>query len=403
MSLRRILPFLLALAIIAHAQFYDVSIVRANDSNVSSLVYDVNSTSYKDSSIQNPAMMIRICTASSSDLLNKYVALAYADGFDGGYIALEDAPIQVQNVTPSGCALVPAEISSFKAWYPSIPYVFIANNPSLSGAARWKLSRIRGWMEGDYGVNASNFGNSVSVTVVNATDQNGTDIVPSVDYLVVGLVRPNFTTMDTAISAPNQTDALSSDGGEYHVFINGIGPYLPPYVKILTPQPTTYHSESLPFTYLMLSDSDIYNCWYTLDGNKVSMPDCTIAYILNVQNGTHVLDLFGNDTNGSIASDQVIFTVNFNPPPLPGTPDAPTTEQITPIIPPGPPSPYFSILPPDITVVMDYPNKGVSNFSLISNVRSATCNASSAGTSGTTPACNWNRIPCRQTAAYPGI
>ena len=368
MSLRRILPFLLALAIIAHAQFYDVSIVRANDSNVSSLVYDINSTSYKDSSLANPAMMLRICTASSSDLLHKYVALAYADGFDGKYIVLEDAPIQVQNVTPSGCALVPAEISSFKAWYPSIPYVFIANNPSLSGASRWKLSRLRGWMEGDYGVNLSLAGNSVNVTVVNDTDENGTDIVPDVDYLVVGLMRPDFTTMDTAISAPNQTDTLNSDGGAYHVLVNGIGPAFPPYVKILTPQPTIYDTTQLPFTYIMLADNDINNCWYVLDGHQVGMPDCTIAYILNVQNGTHVLVLYGNDTNGTIASDQVVFTVNYKKPELPGTPGAPVNGQVTPVVPPGPPSPYFSIEPPDITVVMDYPNDGVSNFSLVSNV-----------------------------------
>jgi hypothetical protein len=359
---------LLAFMPVASAVFYDVSIIRANDSNTSSLVYDDNSTSYKDSSIENPDMLLRICTAASSDLLHKYVALAYADGFDGKYIVLNHAPIQVQNVTPSGCALMPLEISSFKAWYPSIPYVFVANGPNMAGAERWKLSRSRGWFKGAYGVETVSVGHSVNVTVVNSTDDNGALIIPLVDYQVVGLVKPDFMTTDTVISVPNNTVTLNSGGSAYNIFINGIGPEIPPYVKILTPEPITYTTRTIPFTYIMLDDDDIYNCWYVLDGVRVMMPVCGIAYILNLQNGTHSITLYGNDTTGRVGSDTVAFRVGlpYVRPPIGNA--AEPVNQTPPIIPPGPITPYFKIVPQDITITMDYPKEGISGFTLESNV-----------------------------------
>jgi len=348
-----------------YAQFYDVSLVRANDSQLqSSLVYDINSTSYKDNSLSNMDLDLRICASSASELYGKYYALAYADGFDGDYLVVTHGPAQITSVPPDLCPILPLEISSFKAWYPSIPYVFISNTSDMNQSARWKLSRLRGWFDGDFGVNRTQIGNQVNITVANATTDAGAVIGPDVDYLVVGLVREDYTTMDTVITSPMDNELLYSDSpsAPYEIFINGIGPDLPPYVEILTPEPLVYDTGTLPFTYIMFDDDDIVDCWYVLDGLTVNMPVCGIAYILNVGEGTHSLTLYGEDTTGNIGSDNVIFQVGGAPSPPgggpPGTPYYPTI--------PSPPPAMFLTTEVDECVVIDYPLEGDTYFTLTS-------------------------------------
>ncbi len=221
--------FALLLLSLAFAQSYDVAMVRANDSAITSMVYDNSSASYADNSIANPDAMLSICSQGGAPLLNQWVALAYADGLDGDYIPVQHAPVQVASVNASNCTIVPLEISSFLAWYPSIPYVFIAPAPGLAGATRWTLSTAD-WFVGAYGVSSSQVGSVVNVTVTGVADDQGHAIVPVVPYLVIGLVRPNSTTMDSAIASPGQTVSLTSDGGNYTIFVNGIGPAAPPPV-----------------------------------------------------------------------------------------------------------------------------------------------------------------------------
>jgi len=367
--MRKAIFLFLFVACISFAQYYDIAIVRANDSTVQSLVYDDNSTSYKDNSIENPDMNLRICAMQASDLQNKYVGLAYADGFDGDYIILTHFPARATNITPSGCAYLTLEISSFRAWYPSIPYVFISNSPSLSNAERWKLSRLRGWFIGNYTLNKTQVGNAVNITVTNAIEDTGAGIVPDVDYLVVGLVRYNYTTMDTGITSVNDSIVLYADSATapYKIFINGIGPDTPPYVKIITPEPKTYTSGTIPFTYQMFDDDDIASCWYVLDGTRVDMPACGPAYILNVGSGSHSLTLYANDTTGNVGSDSVSFIVGMAAPPRPPGGGPPGTPYYRPpIVPPPPPYVYFTIMPENINITIDYPKEGKANFKVSS-------------------------------------
>ncbi|MFH2100547.1 MAG: hypothetical protein ABII71_00465 [Candidatus Micrarchaeota archaeon] len=357
---------LLCLLPAAHAQFYDVAIVHVNDSLYSSLVYDENSTSYKDNSLENPDALLRVCASEASELLGRHVSLAYADGFDGNYLLVTHTSVPITSVPPDNCPILPLEISSFRAWYPSIPYVFISNTTDMDLAARWKLSRLRGWFNGDFGVERNQSGSLVNISVMNATDDMNVSIVPDVNYLVIGLVRDDYTTMDTAISSINDTVFLTADspGAPYQVFINGIGPDLPPYVEILTPEPITYESGTIPFTYIMMDDDDIVSCWYVLDGASVNMPVCGPAYILNVGTGTHSLTLYGQDTTGNVGSDSVTFQVGEQPyvPPGGGPPGTP----YYPHVPPPPPDVLLSVNPYDFCVTVDYPLDGQKLFELTS-------------------------------------
>ena len=355
---------------LSFAQYYDIAIVRANDSIIQNLVYDDNSTSYKDNSIENPDCDIRICAMDAADLQNKYIILAYADGFDGDYIVLTHFPAHITSVPPSLCVYATLEISSFRAWYPSIPYVFISDSPTdFSGAERWKLSRIRGWFDGNYTLVENKTGAVTTINVTDAIEDTGASIIPDVDYLVVGLVREDYTTMDTGITSPNDTITLNADSSTaiYRIYINGIGPDTPPYVEIITPEPITYHTGTIPFTYIMFDDDDIVSCWYILDGTRVDMPACGPAYILNVGTGSHALTLYANDTTGNIGSDSVNFQVGAPTPPGPPGGGPPGTP-FWPRVPPPPPFLYFSIIPEDIYVIIDYPQEGVAEFSLVSTV-----------------------------------
>jgi hypothetical protein len=365
------LLIVLMLAGLASAQYYDIAFVRANDSTVQSIVYDDNSTSYKDNSIENPDLELRICAADSSDLLGKWVGLYYADGFDGDYLALTHAPIEITSVPPNNCPYLPMDISSFRAWYPSIPYVFISDSPDMSSADRWKLSRLRGWFIGNYSLTRNQTGSNVDVNVTAALDDHNDSMVPDVDYLVVGLVREDYTTMSTGITSINDSIPLTSDSpsATYKIFINGIGPDMPPYVEILTPEPITYDTGIIPFTYIMIDDDDIADCWYVLDGNTVNMPVCGIAYLLDVSEGDHSLTLYARDTTGNVGSDHVDFSVETTPPPPPGpgpSPGGGGPPYYQPI--PGPPPKmFFDVIPENINVVVDYPLQGKTEFAVFSN------------------------------------
>ncbi|MFH0737519.1 MAG: hypothetical protein V1827_02390 [Candidatus Micrarchaeota archaeon] len=364
---------LLCIASVSFAQLYDVYLIRVNDSNVTDLVYDdaggFGSYSYADNSMENPDVSVRVCTANPGDLLNRWVALAYADGADGDYIQVSSWPLQVTSVAPNGCAIVPLDVDSFAAWYPSIPYVFVANDASLAGSSRWKLSKSRGWMVGNYTTTVATAGNEVNITVTSALDDLGNPIPPDVDFLVIGLTRPDSTTMDTAISSPNDMVSLLSDGGNYSIFINGIGPDTAPFVTIITPEPIIYTTQTIPFTFTITDDDSVSSCWYVLDGVNTTLPDCTASYILTVPPGAHTLWLYANDSSGQIGSDSVAFTVSTGAPrPPEGGGGGGTQTPYWPVVPPQPPSEaYFSISPEDIWVIIDYPQEGRTDFTLSSD------------------------------------
>ena len=296
----------------------------------------------------------------------------YADGLNpGDYIEITHFPVHITYVPPNNCVYVPLDIHSFRAWYASIPFVFVSDSPDMSGATRQKLLLSRGWLVGNYTVTSSQAGNLVNITVATALDDNNASIVPDVNYLVVGLVMDRFlTTTDTAITSPNDPVVLSlgSYTGTYYIHVNGIGPgVFAPIVDIISPAPTFYNVSSIPFVYtIMESQAPLDSCWYVLDGTTVPMPDCTISYILAVAQGTHTLFLYANDTEGNIGYDSVIFTVGGAARPSEpfGGPGAPHVGQPFPVIPPS--YDVFEVDRENIWITIDYPLAGEANFSLYS-------------------------------------
>ncbi|MCP4647658.1 MAG: hypothetical protein GY852_07980 [bacterium] len=367
--------------------YYYPAIVEANTHTILNLVYDDYSAqgwgpqngsySYADNTLENPDTELRLCADTVEELQDKWVAMVYADGLNpGDYIEITHYPLQITTVPPNQCVYIPLDLSSFRAWYPSIPFVFISDSQNLSTPERVKLVPFNGWLVGNYTVVENQVGNTINITVTAALDDGGAPIVPNVDYLVVGLL-PNDTleTLDTAITSINDSVVLSlgSYSEDHVIHINGIGPgNFPPLVTILTPQATTYNSPQIPFTYTIYSFYPIDSCWYILDGNRVDMPDCTIPYILNVANGTHMLYLYANDTAGQVGVDSVRFTVGTTTPSLPSGPGGPPIgipPAEEPVIPPyvPPAYEYFSINPEDIWIIINYPLPGEANFTLYSS------------------------------------
>ena len=356
--------------------YYYPYIVDANNHSVISLVYDDPSASYADNSLENPDAELRLCADTAEELQDKWVAMVYADGINpGDYIEITHYPLQITSVPPNQCVYLPLDLSSFKAWYPSIPFVFISDSQDLSDPTRVKLLPVNGWLVGNYTVVENQIGNTVNITVTAALDDGGASIVPDVDFLVIGTL-PNDTleTFDTAITSINDSVVLSLGGytGDYVIHINGIGPgNFPPLVTILSPQATTYDTQQIPFIYTIYSYYPIASCWYILDGTRVDMPDCTIPYILSVADGTHTLFLYANDTAGQVGFDEVRFTVGAVIPPLPSGPGGPhigippAEEPEPPYVPPA--YEYFSINPEDIWIIIDYPLPGEADFTLYSS------------------------------------
>ncbi len=366
--------FLLALFSLSFSYYY-IYLVDANTHSITNLVYDDNSTSYADNSLENPDAELRICADTAAELQGKWVSMVYADGTNpGDYIEITHYPLQITSVPPTNCIYLPIDLSSFRAWYPSIPFVLISDTPDLSSAQREKMITLNGWLQGNYTVSSTQTGNTVNITVTDALDDAGNPIVPDVDFLVVGLVQDgSLITTDTAITSVGDPVVLSLGGysGNYYIHVNGIGPgEFGPQVTILTPEPITYSTGQIPFTYTINSYYPIDSCWYLLDGNRVDMPNCVSPYILDVSGGTHTLVLYAEDVNGQVGSDSVTFNVEEEPPHPwgPGGPHVgipPEEEPKPPYVPPPPPG-YFSINPEQIKIIVNYPLEGESNFTLYS-------------------------------------
>ncbi|MBD3397878.1 hypothetical protein GF412_01875 [Candidatus Micrarchaeota archaeon] len=382
--MKRIL-FLLALLSLSFSYYYPY-IVDANNHSVINLVYDDYSAqgwgpqngsySYADNSLENPDAELRLCADTAAELQEKWVAMAYADGINpGDYLEISHYPLQITSVPPTNCVYLPLDLSSFRAWYPSIPFVFISDSEDLSSPERVKLLPTNGWLAGNYTVVENRTGNTVNITVTEALDDGGSPIIPDVDYLVVGtLPDDTLETIDTAITSINDSVVLSLGGytSGYVIHINGIGPgNFPPMVTILSPEETGYTINQIPFTYTIYSYYPLDSCWYLLDGQRTDMPDCTIPYILIVEDGTHTLELYANDSEGQVGSDSVTFRVGERPPSPPSGPGGPhigipPEEPVEP--PPYVPPAYehFSINPEDIDIIINYPLPGEANFTLYS-------------------------------------
>jgi hypothetical protein len=86
----------------------------------------------------------------------------------------------------------------------------------------------------------------------------------------------------------------------------------PPTVTILSPQPRTYDSSSIPLTFSVYDYSIISWTGYILDGQANITSGNTI---LTVAEGSHNVIVYANDTFGNMGSSQTVYFSYHEPPP----------------------------------------------------------------------------------------
>ena len=90
-----------------------------------------------------------------------------------------------------------------------------------------------------------------------------------------------------------------------------------PNISLISPQQgATYgYNESLPLTFAVSdSDNNLASCWYDIDsGNKVIISSCQNT-TFNVSSGSHVLNIYANDSYGLESQDSASFLVQLGAP-----------------------------------------------------------------------------------------
>jgi len=196
--------------------------------NVTSLVYDYDNTSsyaswsYKDASIKNPNVFLRICNVSQ-DFYNVFIDLRYAT--ESGNLSesvLSLLPLVNLTNLSSSCSLIDIDISSFKALYPAYPFFFILNSSgNKSVIAKYKLSES---FNGSYkiGIEVDNVDKITYVTVVEIYDDKGNSINASYPKLYVTISKNN-TPVAEGKTQPKTPIAFNYTFiGEEEIYVNGI-------------------------------------------------------------------------------------------------------------------------------------------------------------------------------------
>jgi len=185
------------------------------------LSYDLNSTSYKDNSITNPRAWVKVC---GSDLLNKWVGLVYSGGNNSAFKIVSNLAKFITSLDASNCITFPADISSFRALYPSRIACSVSSSPDLSNGNIYFSDE---YMIGKYRVQQTDNGTHVEVRVKNIIDDQGNEITVNQSFLVVTLIRKDTKeVLDSAVTYKNVSVTLSRSGynGDVEILINGMKP-----------------------------------------------------------------------------------------------------------------------------------------------------------------------------------
>lgn len=85
----------------------------------------------------------------------------------------------------------------------------------------------------------------------------------------------------------------------------------PPTMSIISPQNTTYSTNSIPLTFTINEPASW--CSYSLDGNaNITLPGCANKILTGLTNGQHNIIVYANDTVGNMgSSSKVYFTVTI--------------------------------------------------------------------------------------------
>ncbi len=87
----------------------------------------------------------------------------------------------------------------------------------------------------------------------------------------------------------------------------------PPNVTIVSPENKSYNINTIPLNYTV-QDEHLDSCWYELDGTNYSLPNCENTTLTNLQEGSHYVRVYANDTAGNVGYSEVWFTVDLTSP-----------------------------------------------------------------------------------------
>lgn len=196
--------------------------------NATSLVYDYDnkssyaSWSYKDASLRNPNVFLRICNVSQ-DFYNVFIDLRYAT--ESGNLSesvLSLLPLVNLTNLSSNCSLIDIDISSFKALYPAYPFFFLLNSSgNKSVIAKYKLSES---FNGSYkiGIDVDNVDKITYITITEIYDDEGKLINTSYPKLYVTIMK-NATPVAEGKTQPRVPIAFNyTFVDEEEIYVNGI-------------------------------------------------------------------------------------------------------------------------------------------------------------------------------------
>lgn len=242
----------------------NASLIYANGSNFTVLEFDrynstLNSMSYKDNSILNANAYLKVCSDDSSEILNKYMTLAYASQSGNISINILNLYLRISHIDSSNCSYPDVDISSYLAWFPGRPTLLISDtlsfnsthnttnltiidNASYNHSVNYTSLNLSVLFDGNYsvGVSVNDVDGTTSFTVTEYHDSNLTIINNSNGFMVMSLVDSNETVIEEQlVSGFSSTPFNHSFIGGEKLYINGMVALV---VKILEPCDTVNES-----------------------------------------------------------------------------------------------------------------------------------------------------------------
>jgi len=142
---------------------------------------------------------------------------------------------------------------------------------------------------------------SMYLGATNETGQAEVDFLNPGDYTIFAVYELAQFGPDTYLGVDENGDGSSTITADWEI--------TPPVIDVLSPRNQTYLGRNIPLTYTVYDYSPISWVGYSLD----SQSNITITgnTIVSVDDGTHWIVVYANDTSGNMGSSQMVcFTVN---------------------------------------------------------------------------------------------
>jgi len=135
------------------------------------------------------------------------------------------------------------------------------------------------------------------------TNENGVAILSN--YLAPGVYQASAWYPDLGTQFGEDAPFMVNETGDGSATIQEDYEITPPTIEVFSPQNLTYTNNSVPLTFTVDDYSPISWIGYSLD----SQPNTTITgnTIMNVEEGSHYLAVYANDTFGNMGSSQIVY------------------------------------------------------------------------------------------------